>query len=70
MCGKIPHFEINNGQEADMDYMLPMQDNLVHYLHLIDIYAPCIVGHSKWNNKANMTNSCRAGVCSMSMCFC
>ena len=41
--------------------MLAMRDNLLHYVHLIDIYAPCIVGRSKWNNKTNMTNSCCAG---------
>ena len=42
MCGKIAHFKINNGKEADMDYMLDMRDNLVHYVHLIDIYAHII----------------------------
>ena len=36
-----------------------MRENHVHYVHLIDIYAPCIVGHSIWNNKTNMTQSCR-----------
>ena len=39
MCGKIPQFKINNGSEADMEYMLQMHDILVHYVHLIDIYA-------------------------------
>ena len=42
-----------------MEYMLDMRDNLVHYVHLIDIYAPCILGHSIWNNKTNMTRYCR-----------
>ena len=41
-----------------MAYMLDMRCNLVHYVHLIDIYAPCIVGHSNWNDKANMTRYC------------
>ena len=59
MCGKIAHFKINKGSAADMEYMLDMRDNLVHYVHLIDIYAPCIVGHSIWNNKTNMTRYCR-----------
>ena len=58
MCGKIPHFKINNGQEADMEYMLAMRDNLVHHIHLIDIYALCIVWHSKWNDKAKMAQYC------------
>jgi hypothetical protein len=59
MRGKIPHFKINNGKDADMDYILDMRANLVHYVHLIDIYAPFIVGHSQWNDKANMTRYCR-----------
>jgi hypothetical protein len=59
MCGKIAHFKINKGSAADMEYMLDMRDNLVHDVHLIDIYAPCIVGHSIWNNKTNMTQYCR-----------
>ena len=28
MCGKIPHFQINNGNDADMEYMLARRDNL------------------------------------------
>jgi hypothetical protein len=59
MCGKFAHFKINKGSAADMEYMLDMRDNLVHYVHLIDIHAPCIVGHSIWNNKTNMTRYCR-----------
>ena len=59
MRGKIPHFKLNNGKDADMEYMLDMRCNLVHYVHLIDIYAPCIVGHSNWNDMANMTRYCR-----------
>jgi hypothetical protein len=61
MCGKIPHFKINNGNAADMEYMLDMRENHVHYVHLIDIYAPCLVGHSIWNDKANMTRHCQDG---------
>lgn len=58
MRGKIPHFKINKGNDMDMEYMLDKRCNLVHYVHLIDIYAPCIVGHSNWNDKANMTRYC------------
>jgi hypothetical protein len=58
MRGKIPHFKINKGTNADMEYILDMRSNLVHYVHLIDIYAPCIVGHSQWNDKANMMRYC------------
>jgi len=56
--GKIPHFKINSGDEADMEYMLAMREHLVHYVNFIDIYAPCIVGHKTWNNIANMTRFC------------
>jgi hypothetical protein len=38
-----------------------MRDNLVHYVHLIDIYAPCIVGHTHWNIKSNMLQYCDEG---------
>ena len=58
MCGKIPNFHINSGKEADIEYMLDMRANLVHYVHLIDVYAPCIVGRTNWNSKANMTRHC------------
>ena len=61
MCGKIPQFKINSGSEADMEYVLEMRDNLVHYVHLIDIYAPCIVGHTHWNNKSIMLQYCGEG---------
>jgi hypothetical protein len=55
------HFKINNGSEADMEYMLAMRDNLVHCVHFIDIYAPCIVGHSHWNDRSNMLQNCGKG---------
>ncbi len=61
MCGKIPHFKINNGSDADMKYLLEMRNNLVHYVHFIDIYAPCIVGHSHWNDRSNMLQYCGKG---------
>ena len=61
MCGKIPQFKINNGSDADMESMLEMRDDLVHFVHLIDIYAPCIVGITHWNNKSNMLQYCGEG---------
>ena len=61
MCGKIPHFKINNGSDADMRYMLDMRNNLVHYVHIIDIYAPCIIGHSHWNDMSKMLQYCGKG---------
>ena len=56
VAGKIPNFKINTGSDADMNYMLAMHNNLVQYVHLIDIYGPCIVGASNWNNTNNMEN--------------
>jgi hypothetical protein len=58
MCGKVPHFQICDGGDDAMEHMLNMRENLVSYVHLIDIYAPCIVGKSKWNDVANMTRYC------------
>lgn len=58
MCGKIAHFHMCKGTDDDMQYMLDMRDNLVFYVHLIDIYAPCIVGKRQWNDKANMMRYC------------
>ena len=37
-----------------MNYLFAMRENMVHYIHLIDIYAPCIVGWTTtWNNTTN-----------------
>ena len=39
--------------------MLALQNNLVQYVHLIDIHGPaCIVGASNWNNTDNMERYC------------
>ncbi len=61
MCGKIPHLKIKNGNDADMKYMMDMRNSLVHYVHFIDIYAPCIVGHSHWNDRSNILQYCGKG---------
>jgi hypothetical protein len=58
VAGKIPHFKQNNGSDADMAYMLAMRNNIVQYVNLIDIYAPCIVGYAKWNDVDNMNEHC------------
>jgi hypothetical protein len=58
VAGKIPNFRINSGSDANMNYMLAMRSNLVQYVHLIDIYGPCIVGASNWNNTDNMEQYC------------
>ena len=35
-----------------------MRDNICYYAQIIDTYAPCIVGSSRWNNIVNMENHC------------
>ena len=35
-----------------------MRKNIVNYVHVIDIYAPCIVKSSVWNNDARMKQYC------------
>ena len=41
-----------------MDYLLAMRANLVNYVNLIDIYAPCIVSTTAWNDETNMRRYC------------
>jgi hypothetical protein len=41
-----------------MNYMVALRNNLVQDLHLIDIYGPCIVGASNWNNTDNVERYC------------
>jgi hypothetical protein len=31
-----------------------MRENICYYAQIIDTYAPCIVGNSRWNNIVNM----------------
>ena len=38
--------------------LLQMRDNLCHYARIIDTYAPCVVGVSRWNNNVNMDAYC------------
>jgi hypothetical protein len=38
--------------------MLDMRTNMVHYVQLIDLYAPCVVSKRAWNNEANMATYC------------
>ena len=58
VAGKIPHLKQNNGSDADMEYMLVMGNNIVQYINLIDIYTPCIVGSTNWNDVDNMKHHC------------
>jgi hypothetical protein len=47
-----------SGSEEETSYLLKMRDNICYYAQIIDTYAPCIVGSSKWNNTINMENHC------------
>jgi hypothetical protein len=38
--------------------MLQMQQTQVHYIALMDVFAPCIVSSSVWNNDALMAKYC------------
>ena len=46
------------GNDADIKYMLQMHQNQVQYISLIDIFAPCIVSNSVWNNDALVAVYC------------
>jgi hypothetical protein len=45
----------NSGNNADIQALLAMQSNIFNYVHVIDIYAPCVVKSSIWNHDAIMT---------------
>ena len=42
----------------DINKLMRMRQNLVHYVHLVHIYAPCIVPSRVWNDKTNMMRDC------------
>ena len=33
---------------------------MIHYVQLIDLYAPCVVSRRAWNNESNMAAYCGA----------
>jgi hypothetical protein len=47
----------------NIPYMLEMRKNMVHYVQLIDLYAPCVVSKRAWNNEANMAAYCGSSNC-------
>lgn len=49
---------IFDGCNTAVDYLLMMRENVCYYATIIDTYAPCIVGYSKWNNDVNMNRYC------------
>ena len=46
------------GSDDDIAYMLQLRQNQVHYISLIDVFAPCIVSNSLWNDDALMAAYC------------
>jgi hypothetical protein len=60
----IPNFNADNAYHKtlhggfNVPYMLEMRTNMVHYVQLIDLYAPCVVSKRAWNNEANMAAYC------------
>jgi hypothetical protein len=56
--GKINGYQKFTGSDADIAYMLQMRQNQVHYISLIDVFAPCIVSSSVWNDDALMAKYC------------
>ena len=58
VSGRIANFKTTSGTDADIDQLLTMRKNIVNYVHVIDIYAPCIVKSNIWNNDATMKQYC------------
>jgi hypothetical protein len=56
--GKINGNQKMTGSDSDIAYMLQMRQNQVHYISLVDVFAPCIVSHSVWNDDALMVAYC------------
>jgi hypothetical protein len=57
--GKINGYQRMTGSDEDIEYVLQMRQNQVHYIHLmLDIFAPCIVSTSTWNNNVIMEQDC------------
>jgi hypothetical protein len=53
------HKTAHNGG-FNISYMLELRNNMIHYVQLIDAYAPCVVSRLAWNNEANMADYCGA----------
>ncbi len=43
----------------NVPYLLELRENMVHYVHLIDTYAPSVVSSREWNNESNVLDFCR-----------
>lgn len=58
--GKISGYSSIDCTDAGLQYMLCLRENQVHYVHLIDNFAPCIVSAKVWNNDQCMEQYCGA----------
>jgi hypothetical protein len=58
VSGRIPNFKRNCGSDDDINSLLSMRKHIVNYVHVIDIYAPCVVKSNIWNRDTNMTQYC------------
>jgi hypothetical protein len=47
-----------SGCDDEAPYLLKMRDNISCYAQIIDTYAPCSVGSSRWKNIVNMETQC------------
>jgi hypothetical protein len=43
----------------NVPYMVELRENMVHYVHLIDTYAPSVVSSRAMNNASDMRDYCR-----------
>ena len=58
--GKISGYSSIDCTDAGLQYMLGLRENQVHYVHLIDNFALCIVSAKVWNNDQCMEQYCGA----------
>jgi len=38
-----------SGSDADVTTLMGLRKNMEHYVRFIDVFAPCLIGYSKWN---------------------
>ena len=55
---RISNFRGIITNDADIDALLKLRSNILHYVRVVDSYAPCIVGSSTWNSDSNMEQFC------------
>ena len=55
---RISNFRGIVTNDADINVILKLRSNILHYVRVVDSYAPCIVGSSTWNSDLNMEQFC------------